>query len=126
MGSKMKYICTIVGTDDEEEEITIKIEDTYITGFSNSGIYQKPGHQATVDVILNDDLNIFESNTNEVSIVRVDKSFRYSLYGILDIDNCMLRSAIVFEIDKEELFNYGYLDGKMVRVDVLRINFDFN
>lgn len=36
-----------------------------------------------------------------------------------------MKSVINFEIDKEELYNYGYLDGKQVQVDVLRIDLDF-
>ncbi len=37
----------------------------------------------------------------------------------------MLRSVIDFDIDKEELFDYGYLDGLQVKINVLRIDFDF-
>ncbi len=37
----------------------------------------------------------------------------------------VLRSVIDFDIDKEELFDYGYLDGLQVKINVLRIDFDF-
>jgi len=43
----------------------------------------------------------------------------------LDIARGILKSVINFEIDEEELYNYGYLDGKQVKVDVLRIDLDF-
>ncbi len=36
-----------------------------------------------------------------------------------------MRSVIDFDIDKEELFDYGYLDGLQVKINVLRIDFDF-
>lgn len=54
-----------------------------------------------------------------------NQSFAYSLFGTLDIAKGILKSVINFEIDEEELYNYGYLDGKQVKVDVLRIDLDF-
>ena len=45
-------------------------------------------------------------------------------YGVLDIDNHLLKSAINFNIDREYLFNYGYLDGKFVKIDTVRIDID--
>lgn len=39
----MKYECIIVNTD--EDEITINIDDVYITGFPNLGVLKKEvGH----------------------------------------------------------------------------------
>lgn len=58
-------------------------------------------------------------------IERKDKSFKYILFGILDVEHAMLKSVIDFEIDAEELFDYGYLDGKQVKIEVLRLDFDF-
>ena len=45
--------------------------------------------------------------------------------GILDIDHSVLKSEIDFEINVEELFDYGDLDGKKVKIDTIRIDFDF-
>lgn len=118
----MKYNCTIVNINDEE--ITIKIGDVYITGFSNSGVSKEIGDETMVDILLYDDLEISESNKRENCIERKGNSFAYSLYGILDIDNSMLKSEIDFEIDPEELFDYGYLDGKEVKIDTIRIDFE--
>lgn len=119
----MKYKCTIVDINDEE--ITIKIGNAHITGFSNSGVSKKIGEETMVDILLYDDLEISGSNKCENCIERKGNSFAYSLYGILDIDHSVLKSEIDFEIDVEELFDYGYLDGKKVKIDTIRIDFDF-
>lgn len=101
----MQYNCIIVNINDEE--ITIKICDSYIIGFSNSGVSKEIGDEAMVDIQLYDDLEISESNKSENYIGRKGNSFAYSLYGILDIDNSILKSEIDFEIDSEELFDYS-------------------
>lgn len=119
----MKYNCTIVDIDDEE--ITVKIGDVYITGFANSGVLKEIGDDAIVDILLYDDIEISASDAKENHIVRKGNSFAYSLYGILDVDNLMLKSEIDFEIDIEEIFECGYLDGKRVKADVVRIDMEF-
>lgn len=119
----MKNSCTIV--DIADEEITVKIGDIFITGFSNSGVLKTIGDEATVDVSLYDDLEICKSDKIEPLIIRQGNSFAYSLYGILDIENLLLKSGVDFEIDARELFGYGYLDGERVKIDVIRIDFDF-
>lgn len=120
----MKYNCTIIDTNDDFNEVTIEIKNIFITGFSNSGISARVGNEVEVNIQLYDDLEISESNINKNTIIRKDNTFSYSIYGILDVDNCLLKSVINFEIDKECLFDYGYLDGKMVKVDVIRIDID--
>ena len=119
----MKYKCTILDINDED--ITIKIGNAHITGFSNSGVSKEIGEETMVDILLYDDLEISGSNKCENCIERKGNSFAYSLYGILDIDHSVLKSEIDFEIDVEELFDYGYLDGKKVKIDTIRIDFDF-
>lgn len=119
----MKYNCII--EDIKDEEVTVKIGDIDITGFANSGVLKKIGNTAMVDILLYDDLEISGSDKSENCIVRKGNSFAYSLYGILDIDNLMLKSEIDFKIDLEELFDCGYLDGKRVKIDVIRIDLEF-
>lgn len=119
----MRYNCTVVNFN--EEEVTIKIGDVYLTGFANSGILKKNGEKTMVDILLYDDLEISESDKCENCILRQGNTFAYSLYGVLDVDNSVLKSEIDFEIDAEELFDYGYLDGKKVKIDTIRIDFDF-
>ena len=119
----MKYNCVI--TNVNEEEVTVKIGDIEITGFVNFGTLKRIGKKAVVDIGLYDDLKICESDKNENIIVRKGNTFEYSLYGILDLGNSTLKSEIDFEIDVEELFDYGYLDGKRVKIDTVRIDFEF-
>lgn len=122
----MKYNCTIISKSQEDEyEITVLIEDTYITGFDRFGTLKEIGDTTVVEITLFDDLKIVECDVKKVEIERKNKTFAYALFGILDIDEKVLRSAINFEIDKEILYDYGYLHGKYVRVDVRRIEFDF-
>ena len=119
----MKYKCEIINIVDDE--VTVRIGYIYITGFVNCGIIKEIGQKATVEILLYDDLEITECDEKKISIERKNQSFAYSLFGTLDIAKGILKSVINFEIDKEELFNYGYLDGKQVQVDVLRIDLDF-
>ncbi len=112
----------IIAVDDDCDEITIKIGNTYIVGFVNSGITKKIGDEVEIEITLFDDLDIYKSDWNKISIERLGDSFSYSLYGILDVDNSILKSTIDFVINKEELYDYGYLDGEFVRVDVVRID----
>lgn len=121
----MKYICTITDINDDGDEATIKIENVYITGFVNFGVLKNIGDKALVEILLFDDLEIYKDERNETDIIRKGNSYSYSLFGILDIDKSILKSKIDFNIDKEKLFSYGYLDGKKVRVDVIRIDFYF-
>lgn len=120
----MKYNCEILNIIDEE--IIIKIGDAQITGFSNNGLTRNVGDKILVDIQLFDDLKISETDYNKKAVIKQDNSFAYSLYGILDVDRSILKSKIDFEIDREELFDYGYLDGKTVKIDVIRIDFDFD
>ena len=119
----MKYNCEIINTD--EDEVTIRIGDVCITGFVNCGVEKKIGQEAIVEILLYDDLEIMQCDEKKLSIERKAQTFEYSLFGTLDITKGILKSVINFEIDKEELYNYGYLDGKQVKVDVLRIDFVF-
>lgn len=118
----MTYNCKIIDIDDEE--VTLKIGDICITGFVNCGVKKEIGEEATVDISLFDDLKITQCNENKFGIERKGETFEYVLFGTLDIANAVLKSVIDFEIDEEELFDYGYLDGMQVKIDVSRIDFD--
>ena len=119
----MKYKCEIINI--VEDEVTVRIGDAYITGFVNCGIIKETGQEAIVEILLYDDLEITQCDEKKVSIERKNQTLAYSLFGTLDVDKGILKSIINFEIDEEELYNCGYLDGKHVQVDVLRIDLDF-
>lgn len=119
----MKYNCKILSIIDEE--VTVQIDDARITGFVNCGIDKKIGHETMVGIVLYDDLNITPCDEDKVGIEKRDNSFQYSIWGVLDIENGILKSIIDFEIDEDELFDYGYLDGRHVKIDVIRFDFEF-
>lgn len=101
----MKYNCIIIDAADDFDEVTVKVGKAYIVGFVNSGITKEIGDEAEIEITLFDDLEIYKSELNKISIERNGDSFSYSLYGILDVDNCILKSTIDFIIDKEELYS---------------------
>lgn len=119
----MKYNCKIISVD--EEEVTVQIDNVCITGFVNCGVDKKIGQETTVAISFYDDLNITPCDDDKVGLERKPKTFQYSIWGILDIQNGILKSIINFEIDEDELFAYGYLDEKYVKIDVLRFDFEF-
>ena len=115
----MTYDCRIINVD--EDEVTVQIGDATITGFANCGV----DAEIKVEILLYDDIEIELSEDNKMCIERLGKSFKYSIWGVLDIENAVLKSLIDFEIDQEELYNYGHLDGKYVRMDILRLDLIF-
>ena len=120
---KMTYDCRIINVD--EDEVTVQIGDTTITGFANCGVDAEIGEEVKVEILLYDDIEIELSEDNKMCFERLGKSFKYSIWGVLDIENAVLKSLIDFEIDQEELYNYGHLDGKYVRMDLLRLDLIF-
>lgn len=120
----MKYNCEILSIVDDDE-VTVKIGDVQLTGFVNSGITASIGEETLVDLSFYDGLEIVESDSSTVSVMRKGKSLAYSLYGTLNVDKAMLESVIDVELDEDDLFDYGYLDGKKVKIDVKRIDFCF-
>lgn len=119
----MKYNCVI--TDIEEDEITILINNIEITGFSNKGILLDIGSEIEVEISFYDDLLIYKSDKEKFSINRKGYSLSYSVVGILNIEERRVESLINFDLEYNELYNYGFLDGEMVEIDVMRINLEF-
>ena len=124
VGGKMQYECIIRNIIDEEE-VTVQIGDIQIIGFVNCGCNNKIGDKCSIDILLYGDLEIDELVNEEYSVIRNDNSYGYELKGILDVDNHRLKSVIDFDIDKQILMDYGYLDGRYVSINVLRVDFEF-
>lgn len=120
----MQYDCIIKRIIDDEE-VTVKIGNVEITGFVNCGCDKSIGDNCKVDMLLYDDLVICELFDEQVFAIRKGEAYSYEIRGILDVENSLLKSAIDFEVDKEELINYGYLNGKFVSMNVVRIDLDF-
>lgn len=120
----MKYNCVIKEIEDDEE-VTIKIENTIITGFVNMGLSIPIDTKTEVEIEFYDDIEIEETNIQEKSILSKG-TYSYSIFGILDIDNGIISSTLDFSIDREYLYEYGFLDGKYVEVRVNRLDFYFH
>ena len=119
----MKYNCVIKEIEDDDE-VTFKIENVIITGFVNMGISIPVDEETEVEIELYDDIEIEESNIHEKAILSKG-TYSYSIYGVLDIDNSIISSTLDFSIDRECLYEYGFLDGKYVEVKVGRLDFYF-
>lgn len=120
----MQYRCIITDVVDDEF-ITVKINEEYLTGFCHPVALEELKEQMIVDIKLFDVTNITPMEEHVIKIAKEGNSLAYRLYGILNVDKCVLRSVIDFELDKSDVFDYGYLDGKPVRVDVTRIDMEF-
>lgn len=120
----MKYNCVIKEIEDDEE-VTIQIGNITITGFVNMGINMSIDEETEVEIELYDDIEIEETNIHEKSILSKG-TYSYSIFGVLDIDSGIISSILDFDIDRECLYEYGFLDGKYVEVKVRRLDFYFD
>ena len=112
----MKYNCVIKDIEDDEE-VTIKIGNVIITGFVNMGI--------SIPIDTETEVEIEETHIHEKTILSKG-TYSYSIFGVLDIDNSIISSTLDFSIDRECLYEYGFLDGKYVEVKVSRLDFYFD
>ena len=118
----MIYECEIKGVD--EEEVIIEIDGIEIVCFCNSGCNYSIGYHTTCELDLFGDLLIEESQEH-VFLERKANTYSYNVVGVLDVENKLLRSCIDFSINESAIWDFSYLDNKMVRVMVSRINIDF-
>jgi|LSQX01.3.fsa_nt_gb hypothetical protein len=118
----MQSKCIIKEIEDDDV-LTIQIEDIILTGFFNTGTVFSVGEECMLNIKIYDDVEINESHIKEKTISRIGKSLSYSINGILDIDTSVIHSVLDFDIDKELLFDYAYLHGKYVKISVVRFDF---
>lgn len=119
----MKYTCTIIDVSDDE--ITVLINNTDITGFSNKGILADVGTEIEVEISFFDDLKISKSNQRKPHIWKRGDSLSYSIIGILNVEKARIESLIDFDLDCDDLYDCAFLDGKMVEIEVARIDLEF-
>ena len=119
----MKYFCKINKIIDELE-VVLDISGNLIKGFDIHGTLFNEGDECFVEMSLFDDILIQESEEKKPAIYS-GAGFKYSFIGKLNIEKRCLKSLIDIELDEIELYEYGYLDGKFVKVDVKRIDFVF-
>jgi len=111
--------------EDIEEEVTLLIDRVEVVCFAGVCPYAiKEGETYPVSMTLTilDDCNLHESSDEQPSLRRIGNSFSYIVTGRLSGD--VLDAGIKF-IDDVFLSDYGYLNGKMISMQVDRIDVEF-
>lgn len=120
----MKYVCKIVDIIDGDT-VEVNIQGVILTGLVSCGITKEIGETAEVELEFFPDIVISECKEKAVFIRKTNEYFGYIIAGILDVDKAQLHSLIDFEIPREYLFDYGYLHGKYVMIEIIRMDFIF-
>lgn len=113
----MKYICTLLNNNDDD--IIVDIQGTILNCFANTGINFSVGDDFLAEINIFDDFQISPSASDKPSI-KQETGYRYTITGILDVEQKGFNSIIFFELD--DLYDYGYLDNKMVDISVQRLD----
>ncbi|WP_210404803.1 hypothetical protein [Hahella sp. CCB-MM4] len=111
--------------DNIEEEVTLELNGVELTCFAGVCPYQiQEGKEYPVSFELEifDDYCVEELNEEKVALERIGNDFSYWVAGRLD--GSVIHSVIQFE-DEILMSDYGYLDGKFIRMKVDRIDVEF-
>ena len=111
--------------DDVEEEVTLSLSGFEVTCFAGICPYQiEEGKEYPVsfELMIFDDYIVEESQEEESSLERIGNGFSYWIIGKLE--GGIVSSPIAFE-DEILLSDFGYLDGKYIRLKADRIDVEF-
>jgi hypothetical protein len=111
-----------------EEEALLEINGQRIVAFINNCPFEiNKGEEYLIEIELAtlDDFVISMTDSDEKGIEQIEDSFSHFIRGILNIDSGTIDAGILFEIDKEFLFDYGYLHNQYVQLRVDRLSVDF-
>lgn len=103
----------------DEHDVLVEINDIEIICFSNQGVIALEEDLIAVDITPFEDIEITNSNGKNKMVTHIS-GYEYLVTGILDIERGGVDSLIFIEID--DLYDYSFLDKKMVDVNVLRFN----
>lgn len=123
----MKKYCVLVKKIDEnvEEEVALDLDGFEVTCFASVCPYHiKEGESYPVyfELTVFDAYFVEESSAKKASLERIKDTFSYWITGKLE--GAVLNSLIQFE-DEILLSDYGYLDGKFIRIKADRIDVEF-
>lgn len=126
----MKYKVIVEGYNSLiEEEIDISINSIRLKCFMPYEmiflVEEGESYYAEIESIIFDKLIINEIYEPIKQIQSDVNSFAHKVYGYLDIDKGLVKSSIDVYIDRVYLYDYGYLDGKFVELDIDRFNIEF-
>ncbi|WP_214824122.1 hypothetical protein [Exiguobacterium algae] len=111
-----------------EEEAVLEINGRRLVVFINHcpfKINQGGQYQVEINLAILDDFVISKNDSDTKGIEQIGDSFSYYIIGTLNIDNGTIDTGILFEIDGEFLFDYGYLHNQNVRIRVDRLSVNF-
>lgn len=109
-----------------EEEMLLRVSETELTvflGYSNFKIQENVEYEVELNLMIFDNIELKESISCQKQIIRLDESFRHRIIGILDEDGT-IDAGIQFKDDI--FFEFPYLIGKFVELEVDRIDVSFN
>lgn len=111
-----------------EEEAVLEINGQRLVVFINNcpfEIIQGGQYLVEMELAILDDFVISKIHSGEKAIEQIGDSFSYFIRGTLNIDNGNIDAGILFEVDSEFLFDYGYLHNQNVQIRVDRLSVDF-
>lgn len=109
----------VIVKKNDESNVVVEINNIDIICFANQGLIASEGDLINVDITPFDEIEIIPSDKSDKEIHHIS-GYQYNITGILDIDKGGVDSVIFIEI--EDLFEYSFLDKKMVDINVLRFN----
>ncbi len=110
---------------DIEEEVVLELNGVELTCHASYCPYKlgvNEFYEVEFEGVVFDDYLVEESRTQKTELRQHGDSYQYSAYGKL-VRN-VLHSVIEIE-DDELLSDYGYLDGKYVRMNIDRLDVSF-
>lgn len=121
-----KYFASVktIG-DDIEEEVTLDLDDLEVTCFASVcpyEIHEGERYPVSLELIIFDDYEVKESETEIIGLERIEEGFSYWIKGRLEkgVIDCGIR----FE-NEILLSDFGYLDGQFIQLKVDRIDVEF-
>lgn len=111
-----------------EEEAVLEINGQRLVAFINNcpfEIIQGGQYLVEMELAILDDFIISKIDSDEKGIEQIGDSFSYLIRGTLNIDTGTIDAGILFDVDREFLFDYGYLHNQNVQIRVDRLSVDF-
>lgn len=111
--------------NDIEEEVTLSINGIELTCFSSVcpyDLHKGEMYPVLLEIMIFDEYQVSELGVGVVGLERIGNNFSYWITGRLDKGE--VDCGIRFE-DEILLSNYGYMDGKLIKLKVDRIDVEF-
>lgn len=125
----MQYIAKLLEINPlVEEEAVLEINSQRLVvfiGYCPFEIIQERQYLVEISLTILNDFVISKIDSDEKGIEQIDDSFSYFIKGTLNVDTGLIDADILFEVDREFLYDYGYLHNQNVQIRVDRLTADF-